>query len=59
VVGKYDIEAVGWHVDIVPIHPKMAGLVKAAAELAGPALARKRAPRLPVDISPELPGEPR
>ena len=29
-------------VDIVPMHPKMAGLVKASAELTPPALARKR-----------------
>ena len=36
------LEAVGLPVDIVPIHPKMAGLVKAAAELAAAALARKR-----------------
>jgi len=36
------LEAVGLPVDIVPIHPKMAGLVKASAELASEALARKR-----------------
>jgi uroporphyrinogen-III synthase len=34
--------AVGLPVDIVPIHPKMAGLVKAAGEAAAAALARKR-----------------
>lgn len=36
------LEAAGLAVDIVPIHPKMAGLVKAAGELAGKALAHKR-----------------
>lgn len=36
------LEAAGLPVDIVPIHPKMAGLVKASAELAAKALARKR-----------------
>jgi hypothetical protein len=37
------LEAAGLPVDIVPLHPKMAGLVKAAAELAASTLARKRA----------------
>lgn len=37
------LEAAGLPVDIVPIHPKMAGLVKASAEQAAQALARKRA----------------
>jgi uroporphyrinogen-III synthase len=36
------LEAAGLPVDIVPVHPKMAGLVKAAAELAAGVLARKR-----------------
>jgi len=36
------LEAAGLPVDIVPLHPKMAGLVKAAAEHASTALARKR-----------------
>lgn len=34
--------AMGLPVDIVPIHPKMAGLVKAAGDAAAAALARKR-----------------
>ncbi len=38
------LEAAGLPADIVPTHPKMAALVKAAAEAAGGALARKRAP---------------
>jgi uroporphyrinogen-III synthase len=38
------LEAAELPVDIIPIHPKMAGLVKAAAELAAGALARKRRP---------------
>ncbi len=37
------LEAAGLSVDIVPIHPKMAGLVKASAELAAGVLVRKRA----------------
>jgi len=37
------LEAAGLAADIVPIHPKMAGLVKASAELAAQTLARKRA----------------
>jgi uroporphyrinogen-III synthase len=37
------LEAAGLPVDIVPIHPKMAGLVRASAELAAAALSRKRA----------------
>jgi len=37
------LEAAGLPVDIVPMHPKMAGLVKASAELAVGVLARKRA----------------
>jgi uroporphyrinogen-III synthase len=37
------LEAEGLSIDIVPMHPKMAGLVKAAAELAGSVLERKRA----------------
>jgi len=37
------LEACGLPVDIVPIHPKMAGLVKAAAESAREVLERKRA----------------
>jgi uroporphyrinogen-III synthase len=36
------LEAAGLPVDIVPIHPKMAGLVKASGELAAEALVRKR-----------------
>jgi uroporphyrinogen-III synthase len=36
------LQAAGLPVDIVPIHPKMAGLVKASAELAASALERKR-----------------
>jgi uroporphyrinogen-III synthase len=36
------MDAVGLPVDILPIHPKMAGLVKAAAENAAAVLARKR-----------------
>lgn len=39
------LETVGLSVDIVPMHPKMAGLVKAAGEHASMALARKRAVR--------------
>lgn len=39
------LEAAGLPVDILPMHPKMAGLVKAAAELAASALERKRAGR--------------
>lgn len=39
------LEAAGVPVDIAPIHPKMAGLVKAAADGACEALARKRAKR--------------
>jgi uroporphyrinogen-III synthase len=38
------LEAAELPVDIVPIHPKMAALVKAAAELSAGALARKRTP---------------
>ena len=37
------LEAAHVPVDIVPIHPKMAGLVKASAELAAETLTRKRA----------------
>ena len=37
------LEAAGLAVDIVPMHPKMAALVKAAAEVAAGALVRKRA----------------
>lgn len=37
------LEAAGLLVDIVPVHPKMLGLVKAAGEAATGALARKRA----------------
>jgi uroporphyrinogen-III synthase len=37
------LEAAGFSADIIPEHPKMAGLVKASAELAYEALARKRA----------------
>jgi uroporphyrinogen-III synthase len=36
------LEEAGLPIDIVPQHPKMAALVKAAAELAAPALERKR-----------------
>jgi uroporphyrinogen-III synthase len=36
------LEAAGLPADIIPIHPKMAGLVKASSELAAAALARKR-----------------
>lgn len=36
------LDAEGLPVDIIPIHPKMAGLVKAAAENAAGVLARKR-----------------
>jgi uroporphyrinogen-III synthase len=38
------LEAAELPVDIVPMHPKMAGLVKAAAELSAGVLARKRTP---------------
>ena len=38
-------EAEGLPVDIIPIHPKMAGLVKAAAEESAAALLRKRGSR--------------
>jgi uroporphyrinogen-III synthase len=41
------LEAAGLPVDIVPIHPKMAGLVKASAELAAETLARKRLRKQP------------
>lgn len=37
------LEAIGIPVDIIPVHPKMAALTKAASELAGPSIARKRA----------------
>jgi len=37
------LEAAGFPVDIVPVHPKMAALVKAASEMAAVALAQKRA----------------
>lgn len=37
------LEAAGLPVDIIPIHPKMAALVKAASELTPSALIRKRA----------------
>lgn len=37
------LHAAGLAADIIPIHPKMAGLVKASGELASDALARKRA----------------
>lgn len=40
------LEAVGIPADIIPLHPKMAALTKAASELASPALARKRATRI-------------
>jgi uroporphyrinogen-III synthase len=36
------LQAAGLPADVIPIHPKMAGLVKAAAELSAGALARKR-----------------
>lgn len=36
------LEAAGLPVDIIPVHPKMAGLVKAAAEQAPSVLTRKR-----------------
>jgi uroporphyrinogen-III synthase len=36
------LESAGLAADILPIHPKRAGLVKAAAEQAAAALARKR-----------------
>ncbi len=36
------LEAAGLPADIVPVHPKMAGLVKASAEQAAATLARKR-----------------
>lgn len=36
------LEAAGLPVDIIPVHPKMAGLVKASAEQAAAAIARKR-----------------
>ena len=36
------LEAAGLTTDIIPIHPKMAGLVKASSELAASVLARKR-----------------
>ena len=39
------LEEAGLPVDIVPQHPKMAALVKAAAELAASAVERKRAIR--------------
>jgi uroporphyrinogen-III synthase len=37
------LEAEGLTADIIPVHPKMAGLVKAAADNAGEVLMRKRA----------------
>jgi len=37
------LEAAGLPADIVPVHPKMAALVKAASEMAATVLARKRA----------------
>ncbi len=37
------LEAAGLPVDIVPVHPKMAGLVKAAADQTAAEIARKRA----------------
>ena len=39
------LKAAGLPADIIPIHPKMAGLVRAAADTAAEVLARKRAPR--------------
>ena len=39
------LEAAGLPADIIPIHPKMAGLVKASAELSAATLAKKRRPR--------------
>lgn len=36
------LKAASLPADIIPIHPKMAGLVKASSDLAGAALARKR-----------------
>ena len=36
------LEAAGFPVDIVPVHPKMAALVKVASEMAAAALAKKR-----------------
>lgn len=46
------LEAVGLPVDIVPTHPKMAGLVKASAELAAAALGNKRGKQV---LSPIVP----
>ena len=40
------LQAAGIPVEIVPIHPKMGALVKAASEMAPAILARKRQPRL-------------
>ncbi|MES1258077.1 MAG: uroporphyrinogen-III synthase, partial [Acidobacteriota bacterium] len=37
------LESAGLTADIIPLHPKMAGLVKAAAEQAGSVLEEKRA----------------
>jgi uroporphyrinogen-III synthase len=42
------LEAAGLPADIVPVHPKMAALVKAASEMAGATLVRKRLCRDPV-----------
>jgi len=36
------LESAGLPLDIVPVHPKMAGLVKATAELSAGVLAHKR-----------------
>ncbi|HZL57083.1 MAG TPA: uroporphyrinogen-III synthase, partial [Bryobacteraceae bacterium] len=42
------LESAGLPVDIVPVHPKMAALVKAAAENAAAVLARKRFAHAPL-----------
>jgi uroporphyrinogen-III synthase len=39
------LQAAGLPVDIIPVHPKMAGLVKASSEQAAAVLARKRSAR--------------
>ena len=37
------LEAAGFPIDIVPVHPKMAALVKVASEMAAAVLLQKRA----------------
>lgn len=45
------IEAAGFPVDIVPVHPKMAALVKVASEMAAASLAEKRAIKAPTEFA--------